>query len=251
MTVVGARRRSNETAHTAGSQTGATVNNRVSHRVRGRHAISGRNSLRVFGVIAIAIGMVGAAPAHAEPISMAAQNYDKVSRDGWHLNIKIEHEVINSVPNLAAAANSREAFVTASASATARGGSNPITDSLLILGYQLGCQTDVSTGLQVGGTAGIAPSASIGGSPLGANLGVSGGVAGFVQTVLQPGVIVDLPLTNMTLNDGGTAMLDIDNLHIKADACGGDVTIRSYAYLRISTQAAHTTFAIYGDPAKI
>jgi hypothetical protein len=63
-------------------------------------------------------------------------------------------------------------------------------------------------------------------------------------------VITELPLANMALSDG-RAMLDIDNIHIKADACGGDVTIRSYAYLRISTGAAHSSFAIYGDPAKI
>ena len=64
-------------------------------------------------------------------------------------------------------------------------------------------------------------------------------------------MIVDLPLANMALSDGGEAMLDIDNIHIKADACGGAVTIRSYAYLRISTAVAHTEYAIYGDPAKI
>lgn len=67
----------------------------------------------------------------------------------------------------------------------------------------------------------------------------------------KPGVITDLPLANMALSDGGKAMLDVDNLHIKADACGGDVTIRSYVYLRISTASAHTEFAIYGDPMKI
>ena len=64
-------------------------------------------------------------------------------------------------------------------------------------------------------------------------------------------MIVDLPLANMTLSDGGTAMLDVDNIHIKADACGGDVNIRSYAYLRISTAQAHTEFAVYGEPIKI
>ncbi|WP_238997504.1 MspA family porin, partial [Mycolicibacterium sp. CBMA 361] len=50
--------------------------------------------------------------AHADPAEMAPQVYDKVSRDGWHLQIKIDHESINSVPNLAAAVNSREGFVT-------------------------------------------------------------------------------------------------------------------------------------------
>lgn len=190
---------------------------------------------------------VAAVPAHADIALMAPQVYDKVSRDGWHLQIKIDHESINSVPNLAAAVNSREGFVTASGTATATGGSSPITDSIFILGYQLGCQSDVSTGLQIGGTGGVGGGAGIPFS------GVSGvvGAAGFVQTVVQPGVIVDLPLANMALDDGGQAMLDIDNIHIKADACGGDVSIRSYAYLRISTAKSHTEFAIYGDPSKI
>ena len=70
------------------------------------------------------------------------------------------------------------------------------------------------------------------GSPTTTDLGNAGGGAGFGQTVVQPGVIVDLPLSNMTLNDKGQAALDMDDLHIKADACGGDVTIRSYLYLR-------------------
>lgn len=204
--------------------------------------------------VALASGISWAIPAQAEPVHMRPLNYDKVSRDGWHLNIRVDNEIVNSVPNLANADNSREAFVTASATATAVGGSSPITDSILILGYQLGCQSDVSAGLQYGGTAGLAPIANVG-AGLGilpsASVGGTGGAAGFVQTVLQPGVIVDLPLSNMALNEGGVAMIDIDNIHVKADACGGDVTIRSYAYLRVSTEAAHTQFAIYGDPIKI
>lgn len=211
-------------------------------------------ALLATSMLALSLSAYAPGVAYAEPVSMAPQTYEKVSRDGWHLNIKIENEVVNSVPNLAAAANSREGFVTASATATAAGGSSPITDSLFILGYQLGCQSDVSAGLNVGGTAGFSPQVGLGlgsGAPLGASVGGAGGVAGFVQTLVQPGVNVELPMTNMALGPDGTAMLDIDNLHIKADACGGDVTIRSYAYLRISTAEAHTQFAIYGDPTKI
>jgi hypothetical protein len=204
--------------------------------------------------MATAVTGGGFAPASAEPVPMRPLSYDKVSRDGWQLNIRVENEVVNSIPNLANAQNSREGFVTASATATAVGGANPITDSIFILGYQLGCQSDVSAGLQYGVTGGGGPSGAVGiggGSPVSASVGIDGGAAGFVQTVLQPGVIVDLPLSNMTLSPNGQAMIDIDNIHIKADACGGDVTIRSYAYLRISTDAAHTQFAIYGDPIKI
>jgi hypothetical protein len=193
----------------------------------------------------VLLAALAGAPAQAEPVDLATQQYSKTTRDGWHLTLSIDNERVNSVPNLAAALNSREGFVTLSATATATGGSAPITDSLFIAGYQLGCQSDVSSGLGIGGIASANASA---GMPSGVNVG--GGVTGFIQTVIQPGVITELPLANMALSDG-RAMLDIDNIHIKADACGGDVTIRSYAYLRISTAAAHSSFAIYGDPAKI
>lgn len=212
-----------------------------------------RSGVSVACAVGLASVTTGLSAAGAEPVSMRPQSYDKTSRDGWHLNIRIDNEVVNSVPNLANANDSREGFVTASATATAVGGSSPITDSIFIVGYQLGCQSDVSAGLQYGGTAGVAPQGSVGfdGATPSASAGGTGGLAGFVQTVLQPGVIVDLPLSNMSLSSGGVAMLDIDNIHIKADACGGDVTVRSYAYLRVSTDAAHTQFAVYGDPIKI
>src|SRR4029079_10581612 len=87
----------------------------------------------------------------ADPVDMAPKYLSKQSRDGWNLSISIEAERINSVPNLAAATTSREGFVTLSATATVEGGESPITDSLFITGYQLGCQADVSSGLGVGG----------------------------------------------------------------------------------------------------
>ena len=180
---------------------------------------------------------------------MAAQHQDKSTRDGWQLSLQIDHELVNSVPNLANATNSREAFVTFSATATAVGGSSPITDSTVVAGYQLGCQSDVSSGLGIGGAGAFGPSASIGGNS--GSVGIAGGLTGFVQTIIQPGVIVEVPMANMPIGPNGSAMLDIDNIHIKADACGGDVTIRSYCYMRISTDDARNEFAIYGDPIKI
>ena len=196
-------------------------------------------------LLLVLFGALSGATAHAEPVEMAGQQYSKTTRDGWHLALSIDNERVNSVPNLAAALNSREGFVTFSATATASGGSTPITDSLFIAGYQLGCQSDVSSGLGLGGIA------SLNGSLGTSGVGVGGGLTGFIQAVVQPGVITDLPMANMALNTDGRAALDIDNIHIKADACGGDVTIRSYAYLPISTAAAHSEFAVYGDPAKI
>jgi hypothetical protein len=126
-----------------------------------------------------------------------------------------------------------------------------MTDSSFVAGYQLGCQVDVSSGVQVGAGA-KAPSASVGiASESGASAGVGGGLTGYVQTNLQPGVITDLPMASMPLGPQGLGMLDVTNLHIKADACGGPVTIRSFAYLRISTDIERSEFAIYGDPIQI
>nr|WP_293335618.1 MspA family porin [Mycobacterium sp.] len=196
------------------------------------------------------------APAHAEltAIPMPPKQINKVSREGYQIEMRLERESVTPTPNLAAAPNSHEAFITISGIVSVTGGSSPITDSVLVIGYQLGCQNDVSAGLQFGGTGGSLPNGTVAvtpGSPATTDLGNAGGGAGFGQTVVQPGVIVDLPLSNMTLNDKGHAALDMDDLHIKADACGGEVTIRSYLYLRISTQIAHTQYAIFGDPIKI
>jgi hypothetical protein len=59
---------------------------------------------------------------------------------------------------------------------------------MFVAGYQLGCQVDVSSGVQVGGAGAIAPSASLGatfgaaGVEPGVNAGVGGGLTGYVQT---------------------------------------------------------------------
>jgi len=67
----------------------------------------------------------------------------------------------------------------------------------------------------------------------------------------QPRLVQAYVVHRNRSNASWRSYLDIDNIHIKADACGGDVTIRSYAYLRTSTTDAHSQFAIYGDPRTI
>jgi hypothetical protein len=90
-----------------------------------------RFGVRAVGVWVAAVGSLilvpSTAPVAAEPVDMAPQYYSKQTRDGWQLSISIEGERINSVPNLAAATNSREGFVTLAATATAVGGATPIT----------------------------------------------------------------------------------------------------------------------------
>jgi MspA len=191
----------------------------VSHRTKRLFA--------VHGVVTAAAAVIffGSPPALADPVDMARQHYSKVTRDGWNLDISIQGERINSVPNLAAAVNSREAFVTFSATATATGGSVPITDSVFVAGYQLGCQTDVSSGLQIGGVGSIRAAGinrSTPHQPGHRSFGErrSGGRHQRIRPDYPATrcAIVDLPMSNMALNNQGTAMLDVDNIHIKAEA---------------------------------
>jgi MspA len=110
----------------------------------------------VLAVPALLVGFAFA-PAWAEPVPMAAQHMEKSTRDGWQLSLSLDHELVNSVPNLANATNSREAFVTLSATAVVTGGASSITDSTVITGYQMGCQSDVSSGLGIGGAGAFGP----------------------------------------------------------------------------------------------
>ncbi|MDT5104872.1 MAG: hypothetical protein QOI25_2385 [Mycobacterium sp.] len=83
--------------------------------LRLRRSTRRRRRSYVASGMALLVGLlaaVGSPSAHAGPVDMAPQHYSKATRDGWNLNISIEGQGINSVPNLAAAANSREAFVT-------------------------------------------------------------------------------------------------------------------------------------------
>ena len=188
-------------------------------KVRAMRIASVRAFALVMATLALAISS-GAAPAHADLVAtpMPPKTIDKVSRDGWEIEMRLERETVTRTPNLAGAPNSHEAFLTVTGVASASGGSSPISDSVLVIGYQLGCQQDVSAGLQFGGTGGAIPNGDVTITPGAAagnalTLGSAGGGAGFGQTVVQPGVIVDLPLSNMTLNNGEAA-LDIDDLHI-------------------------------------
>src|SRR5258707_5053550 len=163
--------------------------------VRGRWWRAGVAGVTV--PLMVLLTALAGAPAQAEPVDMATQQYSKTTRDGWHLTLSIDNERVNSVPNLAAAVNSREGFVTLSATATAAGGSAPITDSLFIAGYQLGCQSDVSSGLGIGGIA--SANASVG-VPSGVNVG--GGLTGVFSTVIQIRVLTALPLCNNRFRRG-------------------------------------------------
>lgn len=205
----------------------------------------------IIGATAMAISwaIATSATSWATPVEMAPQSSQRTTIDGWNLSVALSGEVINAVPNLAGAQNSREAFMTLSAQANIRGGgSNPVTAANFVAGYQVGCQIDVSQGLQIGGTGQLAGSvgANISGQP-GMQIGGSGAIGGFVQTDLQPGVITTVAMGTMPVT-AGIGRLDMQDVHLKVDACGGPVTVRSYATFAVASAVQQTQLSVYGDP---
>ncbi|MFD6195886.1 MspA family porin [Mycobacteriaceae bacterium NPDC060252] len=186
--------------------------------------------------------------AHADVTEMAPQVSQRITVDGWSLSVSLAGESVNPVPNLAGAQNSREAFATLSARAKIDGkGSYPITAGNFVAGYQVGCQIDVSQGLQLGGTGQLGGAVGASGPQPGLQIGGNGSIGGFLQTTLQPGVITTIPMGNMPLV-AHVGYLDMQDVHIKVDACGGPVTVRSYASMAIGTDIEQTQLSVYGDP---
>lgn len=214
------------------------------------NSCTGPRSARTFRsavVIAVLVGGYwSAGPAHADVTAMAPQQRDHTTIDGWNLTVSLANESINTVPNLAGAQNSREAFMTLGARAVIDGaGSHPISAASFEAGYQVGCQVDVSQGLQLGGTGQLIGSVGITGmSP---QISGTSSVGGFMQTNLQPGVITTLKMGAMPLV-AHSGYLDMQEVHVKVDACGGPVTVRSYATMAVGTDVQQSQVSVYGDP---
>ncbi|MFV8309443.1 MspA family porin [Mycobacteroides chelonae] len=207
--------------------------------------------VRAVTLTLLGTALIAATPAiaRADITGMAPQSSQRTTVDGWNLALALSGESINAVPNLASAQNSREAFVTLSAEATIGGtGGNPVSAANFTAGYQVGCQIDVSQGLQIGGTGQLGGSlgTNISAQP-GIQAGGSGSIGGFLQTNLQPGVITTLPMGSMPITKK-IGRLDMQDVHLKVDACGGPVTIRSYATLAVATDIQQTQLSVYGDP---
>lgn len=87
----------------------------------------------------------GVADADTFPVADVSQSAD--TGDGWASQRLVDPMTINSVPNTAATAFTREGFVTGKAAATNGGVAG--NSGTLMLGLQLGCQVDLSEGARV------------------------------------------------------------------------------------------------------
>ena len=191
----------------------------------------------------------GVAAADPVPVDDAMQAAD--TDDGWHLSTTLTNMTINSVPNMAATALTKEAFVTGKAVAKIDGdGKNPVNSGTLLLGVQLGCQLDLSQGGNIGiggdmgvglGGIGTRPSLSsiVGGLGPYADLNLNGSIN------LLPGNINTLGLGKLALK-GRTGEVTVHDAHIKVDGCNGVVAARFFAYAQINTDNGNDSVNTYG-----
>jgi MspA len=199
------------------------------------------------GAVAVVLLWLGAGVAAADPLPVADVTQSADTDDGWHLSAALTRMTINSVPNMAATAFTREGFVTGKAAATIDGnGAIPVNSGTLVMGLQLGCQVDLSEGgsVDVGGDAGISPGFN-GGNLLNI-VGPFAQVNGDVSINLLPGTITNLGLGKKELK-GRTGEIVIHDAHVKVDGCGGQVAVRFFATAMIDTDKSDDSVNAYGD----
>ncbi|MBA0047903.1 MspA family porin [Mycobacterium sp. NPDC050853] len=191
---------------------------------------------------------MGIAVAGADPLPVADVTQSAVTDDGWHLSASLTRMTINSVPNMAATAFTREGFVTGKSAAGIDGnGAIPVNSGTLVMGLQLGCQIDLSEGgsVDVGADAGINPGFS-GGTNLLGMIGPYAEVNGSISINLLPGTIKNIVLGKKALK-GRTGEIVVHDAHVKVDACGGPVSVRFFTTAMIDTDKSDDSVNVYGD----
>ena len=110
------------------------------------------------------------------------------------------------------------------------------------MGAQLGCQLDLSQGGNVGANADLGVSGGTNFSDFGpyADVGINGSIN------LLPGNIKTLGLGKLALK-GRSGEVTVHDAHIKVDGCGGQVSLRFFAYTSITTDLGNDSVNTYGD----
>lgn len=192
---------------------------------------------------AASVGLFSAAAgvAHADPVPIPdlVRAIDTV--DGWHMTLALTGAQINSVPNMAAAPFAKEGFLSGRVSIAIDGaGAAPITDGQLVFGAQLGCQVDMSDGLDLG----------IG---LDTDLFDDDSVVGVgpdIGSTIYPGGIKNLALGAKSLKGQG-ATISVLDAHVQVEKCGGAVSVRLFAYAQMKTDTSDDSVNVYSEVIRL
>ena len=197
--------------------------------------------------VAVVLVSLGDGVATADPLPVADVTQSADTDDGWHLSAALTRMTINSVPNMAATAFTREGFVTGKAAATIDGnGNSAVNSGTLVFGLQLGCQVDLSEGGSVGVDADAGVSPGFNGGNLLNIVGPYADIGGNASINLLPGNITNLGLGKKELK-GRTGEIVVHDAHVKVDGCGGQVSVRFFATAMIDTDKSDDSVNTYGD----
>ncbi|WP_194838002.1 MspA family porin [Nocardia sp. XZ_19_369] len=179
------------------------------------------------------------------------------SPEGWEISIAKTEETLDPVPPLNAAAFSREAFLSVTASASIGGqGATAVRAGVIAAGVMIGCNTDVSPGLTLGLNANLGANLGASGngtlsqSPSGTaglNGGANAGLGGNVQVTLRPGSITTVTLAAKPIA-AATGDLALKGVALHVDACIGQVAMRTIASFTVSTATRDDSVTVYGEP---
>lgn len=227
--------------------------------------------LTTFRISAILVSLLcaGGGVATADPVSLPNVTVPVNTPDGYQLSATLADMSINSVPNMAATTFSREAYLSGTAIATISGGNVPVPvrGGKLQLSLMMGCQID----LNGGGYLGLETPLSVNTltnilSPLTSILAnPSAGVTPQGSIALQPGTISYQKLNDKMIEpdeladvrkdiaESGQASIRISvhDAHIKADGCGGPVSVRLIATAQMSTKNSDDESNAYGGIVSI
>ncbi len=196
----------------------------------------------VAGVAAAAAVMFGlAAGANtgaAAPNAFADRQVSKITADGWTVTAIKAGEKVRSVAPLNQSPWTREGFLSLRGEGRITGaGRVAVSAGTVNAGFQIGCNTDITSGVTLGITAGPTAQMSISWPPA---LIVGAQANGNISTTLKPGTIADIPFGTKKLA-GPSAGLAVDGVHVKVDGCLGPVAVRSYVTVAISTPTNDNT----------
>lgn len=206
-----------------------------------------RGLLRI-GVLVVALFPLSGAVAAADPVPVADVTQSANTDDGWHLSASLTNMTVNSVPNMAATSFTREGFISGKAVAYIDGnGKVPVNSGSLVLGAQLGCQIDLSQGMNLGlsGDVGTGFALNSTSNPL-ADFGPYADINPNISVNLLPGHIDNLLLGKKDLK-GRAGGITVHEAHVKVDSCGGTVVVRLFSYAQISTDLNDDSVNAYGD----
>ncbi|WP_448387376.1 MspA family porin [Mycolicibacterium sp. XJ1904] len=198
-------------------------------------AVRGRLSTGI--IVGLLWCFVGNGAAAAEPLPIADVTRSAYTGDGWQLSSSLTNMAVNSVPNMAATAFTREGFVTGKATAAIHGaGIVPVNSGVLVLGVQLGCQIDLSQGMDLG----VSNESDLVASQPFEDL------LPYISITLRPGSITSLSLGKKSIK-GRVGTIFVHDAHIKVDACGGPVAVRLFASATLYTDNSDDSVNIYGN----